>query len=111
MGNSACWRYGREDNIDELKKLLDPEPLFEENQWYLKVVSNNESNPTSSGFEDIYGYYNALGEHIRRIYSDQAIHGVYAKNIIEYRNYCLEFHTDNNVVYENKARPIGSKLQ
>ena len=33
LGNSACWRYWREDNIDELKKVLDPETLFEENQW------------------------------------------------------------------------------
>ena len=75
------------------------------------MVSNHKSNPISSDFEDIYGYYNALGEHIRIIYSDQAIHGVYAKNRIEYRNFCLECHMDNNVVYENQARPIGSKLQ
>ena len=60
LKNSACWRSGRKDNIYKLKELLEPSPLFERNICDLDLVYNNDSDPTSIEFEDIYGYYDAL---------------------------------------------------
>ena len=79
LKNSACWRSGRRDNIDKPKNLLGPASLIERNLWNLDVVSNHYSNPTSSDFEYIYGYYDYLGQNIRRTSSDQENFDAYAK--------------------------------
>ena len=79
MINSVFWRSGRKDNIDELKKLLDPASIFEIYICNLDEGSNNDPNTTSIDYEDIYGYYDALGGNISRTSSDQEICDVYAK--------------------------------
>ena len=62
------WRKDRmdKDDMPNLKKLADPAPGYEREQWRRECIIDSTLKPESDDFEDIYGYYAVLDKSLNR---------------------------------------------
>ena len=93
------WRKDRmdKDDMPNLKKLSDPAPGYEREQWRRECIIDSTLKPESDDFEDIYGYYAVLDKYLNRTSSSSDVENSYKARKADYRRQALLHHPDKNM--------------
>ena len=93
------WRLNKRDtdDVSTLEKLSDHAPEYERQLWNKRCINNSKLKPKSNNFEDIYTYYEVLGDELSRISPNSDVEASYNVRSAEYHRQALVFHQDTTV--------------